>query len=168
MADNRLLGRKHAAPARYRRTLANQPSRNRRRDVAQTSPRHLRDAREHVAGPAIPPSAQPFLIRSRREAAHLPSWQLKLAFLSHGRLRSTGHRYGDKPPEQAAISTDDRRAPSPLRGNLYARHRTARSARPTGAEMSSDSGLHIDRKSTRLNFSHPSISYAVFCLKKKK
>src|SRR5690348_18165564 len=31
--------------------------------------------------------------------------------------------------------------------------------------------LHIwpsDRKSTRLNSSHPSISYAVFCLKKKK
>src|SRR5690348_10205214 len=28
--------------------------------------------------------------------------------------------------------------------------------------------LSIDRKSTRLNSSHPSISYAVFCLKKKK
>src|SRR5438876_6293517 len=28
--------------------------------------------------------------------------------------------------------------------------------------------LHRDRKSTRLNSSHPSISYAVFCLKKKK
>src|SRR5438876_8288757 len=27
---------------------------------------------------------------------------------------------------------------------------------------------HVDRKSTRLNSSHPSISYAVFCLKKKK
>src|SRR5690348_17804198 len=26
---------------------------------------------------------------------------------------------------------------------------------------------HLDRKSTRLNSSHPSISYAVFCLKKK-
>src|SRR5690348_18212613 len=26
---------------------------------------------------------------------------------------------------------------------------------------------HRDRKSTRLNSSHPSISYAVFCLKKK-
>src|SRR3712207_8171395 len=26
----------------------------------------------------------------------------------------------------------------------------------------------IDRKSTRLNFSHANISYAVFCLKKKK
>src|SRR5690348_17477195 len=29
-------------------------------------------------------------------------------------------------------------------------------------------GAAIDRKSTRLNSSHPSISYAVFCLKKKK
>src|SRR5690348_17783850 len=28
--------------------------------------------------------------------------------------------------------------------------------------------LPRDRKSTRLNSSHPSISYAVFCLKKKK
>src|SRR5690348_17543865 len=27
--------------------------------------------------------------------------------------------------------------------------------------------LNVDRKSTRLNSSHPSISYAVFCLKKK-
>src|SRR5690348_17516791 len=30
------------------------------------------------------------------------------------------------------------------------------------------SALVQDRKSTRLNSSHPSISYAVFCLKKKK
>src|SRR4051794_41482612 len=29
-------------------------------------------------------------------------------------------------------------------------------------------GDEQDRKSTRLNSSHPSISYAVFCLKKKK
>src|SRR5690348_18417223 len=29
-------------------------------------------------------------------------------------------------------------------------------------------GPEEDRKSTRLNSSHPSISYAVFCLKKKK
>src|SRR3712207_8194255 len=28
--------------------------------------------------------------------------------------------------------------------------------------------LHSDRKSTRLNSSHANISYAVFCLKKKK
>src|SRR3712207_7886402 len=29
-------------------------------------------------------------------------------------------------------------------------------------------GEHLDRKSTRLNSSHANISYAVFCLKKKK
>src|SRR3712207_7402114 len=29
-------------------------------------------------------------------------------------------------------------------------------------------GLALDRKSTRLNSSHANISYAVFCLKKKK
>src|SRR5690348_17439521 len=29
-------------------------------------------------------------------------------------------------------------------------------------------GASTDRKSTRLNSSHPSISYAVFCLKKKR
>src|SRR3712207_9005709 len=29
-------------------------------------------------------------------------------------------------------------------------------------------GLCVDRKSTRLNSSHANISYAVFCLKKKK
>src|SRR2546421_9605612 len=31
-----------------------------------------------------------------------------------------------------------------------------------------DRDLHLDRKSTRLNSSHDQISYAVFCLKKKK
>src|SRR5258708_15640467 len=34
-------------------------------------------------------------------------------------------------------------------------------------EMKED-GTNIDRKSTRLNSSHQIISYAVFCLKKKK
>src|SRR5207249_10971095 len=35
-------------------------------------------------------------------------------------------------------------------------------------DFESDRGVQIDRKSTRLNSSHVSISYAVFCLKKKK
>src|SRR5438445_7161848 len=36
--------------------------------------------------------------------------------------------------------------------------------------LDSDTGrlVHLDRKSTRLNSSHANISYAVFCLKKKK
>src|SRR5438477_2356931 len=39
-----------------------------------------------------------------------------------------------------------------------------------GASAKRDGGgaLTLDRKSTRLNSSHMSISYAVFCLKKKK
>src|SRR2546427_1162409 len=39
------------------------------------------------------------------------------------------------------------------------------SARPHGACAR---GMNRDRKSTRLNSSHSQISYAVFCLKKKK
>src|SRR5690348_17684306 len=37
-----------------------------------------------------------------------------------------------------------------------------------GLACSISIGIARDRKSTRLNSSHPSISYAVFCLKKKK
>src|SRR2546428_11230088 len=40
---------------------------------------------------------------------------------------------------------------------------------PTGRPRNeSGNGLAPDRKSTRLNSSHDQISYAVFCLKKKK
>src|SRR5438876_6015830 len=40
---------------------------------------------------------------------------------------------------------------------------------PVGVNQSWQAGQKLrDRKSTRLNSSHPSISYAVFCLKKKK
>src|SRR5699024_12808924 len=37
----------------------------------------------------------------------------------------------------------------------------------TGARMNAIGKSKLDRKSTRLNSSHVSISYAVFCLKKK-
>src|SRR2546422_11370362 len=37
-----------------------------------------------------------------------------------------------------------------------------------GTPSVSDPGAELDRKSTRLNSSHGYISYAVFCLKKKK
>src|SRR5690348_17561695 len=35
-------------------------------------------------------------------------------------------------------------------------------------DLGGEDARELDRKSTRLNSSHPSISYAVFCLKKKK
>src|SRR2546430_5905741 len=37
-----------------------------------------------------------------------------------------------------------------------------------GREVFEANGRQLDRKSTRLNSSHSQISYAVFCLKKKK
>src|SRR5699024_12418728 len=37
-----------------------------------------------------------------------------------------------------------------------------------GGDVDRAGGAELDRKSTRLNSSHVSISYAVFCLKKKK
>src|SRR3712207_8922182 len=38
----------------------------------------------------------------------------------------------------------------------------------SGVGIAEATALGIDRKSTRLNSSHANISYAVFCLKKKK
>src|SRR3712207_8101817 len=48
---------------------------------------------------------------------------------------------------------------------------TMRSLGPSkaaGSRLCPMAALTIDRKSTRLNSSHANISYAVFCLKKKK
>src|SRR5258708_31524570 len=49
-----------------------------------------------------------------------------------------------------------------------ARGRRPLSIRSQPLEPGSDISLRQDRKSTRLNSSHQIISYAVFCLKKKK
>src|SRR5437899_10232852 len=50
-------------------------------------------------------------------------------------------------------------------GLLLLQHRGQDAA---GIVTSEHKAFHIDRKSTRLNSSHLGISYAVFCLKKKK
>src|SRR4051794_41586141 len=52
-----------------------------------------------------------------------------------------------------------------LGGRSGIRRRTARNAKP-GARA--DRSHRLRSEETRLNSSHPSISYAVFCLKKKK
>src|SRR3712207_7136323 len=58
-----------------------------------------------------------------------------------------------------------RRTAPPLRAERLVRDRRRR--RPGEAEGRGP-GQRQDRKSTRLNSSHANISYAVFCLKKKK
>src|SRR5438309_6576900 len=46
--------------------------------------------------------------------------------------------------------------------------RSVRTSLCAGVRTARDAERRVDRKSTRLNSSHSSISYAVFCLKKKK
>src|SRR5438876_2608839 len=60
------------------------------------------------------------------------------------------------------------RRSSDLRHHSWSIHKTGRAPSSRGARFSGALGSRpTDRKSTRLNSSHPSISYAVFCLKKK-
>src|SRR5207253_10061029 len=59
--------------------------------------------------------------------------------------------------------------PAERRGQQGGRHRHAdRPPLPDHQPAAQDAGEGGDRKSTRLNSSHVAISYAVFCLKKKK
>src|SRR5207253_9535582 len=69
-------------------------------------------------------------------------------------------RHGARPPE-----------PRPLpMGEGQARRRAPARAQPAaaGPSLRDPAAAQEDRKSTRLNSSHVAISYAVFCLKKKK
>src|SRR2546427_4791619 len=64
----------------------------------------------------------------------------------------------------------DRKADHAVDGRLTRAHRQWDHARLSPGTRQAGSGAHHerDRKSTRLNSSHSQISYAVFCLKKKK
>src|SRR5207249_11920767 len=77
--------------------------------------------------------------------------------LFRSRLHRDRLRLPQPPPQQAL---DDSRPQAPAR---------RRGSEEDGGEgRRGDRELSSDRKSTRLNPSHVSISYAVFCLKKKK
>src|SRR5256885_8150572 len=65
---------------------------------------------------------------------------------------------------QGAGGVDDRREPALVHVPGRPAHPPASEARRAGEE---ERGLHLDRKSTRLNSSHLVNSYAVFCFKKK-
>src|SRR2546428_11078378 len=65
-------------------------------------------------------------------------------------------------------SPSARRVPSRARRSAVARRRDRRSPSGTACRRRCAGGSPSDRKSTRLNSSHDQISYAVFCLKKKK
>src|SRR5688572_31074512 len=83
------------------------------------------------------------------------TYRTRLGIDQHVHNRSIQiHSYTPDPPVQAHVD------------HLAAVTRTCN----IGSLAGTDSGLRciLDRKSTRLNSSHSQISYAVFCLKKKK
>src|SRR5688572_31272786 len=75
-----------------------------------------------------------------------------------------------QPGDAARESVDERRARDRTQ-RRHARQTAAAEDRSRPREPRADPhgvGHGLDRKSTRLNSSHSQISYAVFCLKKKK
>src|SRR3712207_8085178 len=80
---------------------------------------------------------------------------------------------GDEQQERecSPIGAEDPCTPPERAGAVHVAERHVRRAREL-EEVVGHHGVHLlpdrDRKSTRLNSSHANISYAVFCLKKKK
>src|SRR3712207_8926683 len=73
-------------------------------------------------------------------------------------------------PASSLIMCDDASS-SVCEGEYHAPTDTTRQRRPDGVRAGGCDRHRLaarDRKSTRLNSSHANISYAVFCLKKKK
>src|SRR2546428_10109978 len=68
------------------------------------------------------------------------------------------------------VELSPRREPSVVVVDAQTTHPTSRSnsGNRMGCLSVNDDNARLDRKSTRLNSSHDQISYAVFCLKKKK
>src|SRR5258708_26102444 len=81
-------------------------------------------------------------------------------------FRSRGCR-GDGTTTDVSRRADDPRSSSALRGSSRPPERKP-SARKSCADRPHVEKHPLDRKSTRLNSSHQIISYAGFCLKKKK
>src|SRR5690625_6694250 len=91
-------------------------------------------------------------------------------------LGSRPHRIGEVRPGREADHPIDTRSPERDRDDIgmdpldpvHLRHLRPRSVEHTPRDIETDHPTLPDRKSTRLNSSHVAISYAVFCLKKKK
>src|SRR5437588_2048059 len=81
------------------------------------------------------------LFRSDREQGHLSEQQQHVSFVAPQQAQVTSGQDAHLPERAPLRCFHPRKGPWPIRG---------------------------DRKSTRLNSSHTVISYAVFCLKKKK
>src|SRR5699024_11444715 len=100
----------------------------------------------------------------RRKATQMNSAETNRVH-SQAAARTMSHHFAStRAPERAA-----RTAPRAYQArNTTLTAIAATSGAPTETARMQEMSVRTDRKSTRLNSSHVSISYAVFCLKKKK
>src|SRR5574337_1412572 len=103
----------------------------------------------------------------KRENVHIQIHQKdKKGFLGIGKKRA---RIQIDPIHEETVRQADRLATRGLDADFIAESPRVQSAMEATVELSQViKAVKADRKSTRLNSSHHSISYAVFCLKKKK
>src|SRR5438309_4196854 len=107
-----------------------------------------------------------------RPAQALAKWPEPPGIIAGRDLRASGTWLGVDPERRFGVVTNFRelqppRRGAPSRGELIPRYLAARTG-PGAEPARAGEFFAADRKSTRLNSSHSSISYAVFCLKKKK
>src|SRR5699024_12386966 len=101
---------------------------------------------------------------------HVPVGRYELAPLPTRRSSDLCDFGAKSDPVSTVIPTAKETGNFELRTNAYARKVTHEDGKATGVlfvDMRTGIEYEQDRKSTRLNSSHVSISYAVFCLKKK-
>src|SRR5438552_4617382 len=115
----------------------------------------LRGLKLHVAEPTRPARFKPYITRLTAVVTVTDEGG------SSGRLRREFHVLppGDIRNCLVALAEDE---------TLFAQLFNYRFTNGRGLRGHSFGNLFLDRKSTRLNSSHQIISYAVFCLKKKK
>src|SRR6266567_6001331 len=116
--------------------------------VSAPRPAHARPP--HRLGPERLPRGLPGGTRERRELTAVKRFRCASTIST-----ALVHRYGSLGPARSRTARSARR-PRPYRPVTYS------------GEGSFGRIVGVDRKSTRLNSSHSQISYAVFCLKKKK
>src|SRR3712207_3064563 len=103
----------------------------------------------------------PYLLRERADIPVIGS-ELTLAFIT-AKLKE--HRIR---PRTVHVEAGDRHQTGPFQLELVAVNHSIPGGLAVAIRTRAGLVLHTDRKSTRLNSSHANISYAVFCLKKKK
>src|SRR5207245_10353312 len=109
------------------------------------------------------PRAEGVLARDRRDGA--PA-RLALRSARHQAINpSAGRRTAAGPVPQVRAGADE--VADVVQRHLHLPEHLEVEQPPRSARMHDVAGPELDRKSTRLNSSHGSISYAVFCLKKK-